>query len=401
MKPAPTSLEGGIFRKAVVGGCWPTDDQRLILHAALARGPAAIEALGKWERLGGFDTTDESSFRLLPLVYRNLRDQRLEHPRMRLLRGIHRQAWYRNQLLLQEVYPVLRSMHEAGFRTLLVKGIPLAKLHYRDLGARPMRDLDVVVPSEEGPRALDFLKSLGWKAKTWHPAKPAPYYFRFRHSVSFIRDTERELDLHWHVLFDCRCREADAQFWSAAVPLSLDGIETRTLCPTDHLLHVCAHGIAWNELPPIRWIADSMELLRRPETIRWDRLLEHARRFRLSLGLRSAFRLLVDEYDAPIPVAVLESLERLPSTYGERCNYQAVTNPLVLQPIIARLAGLYDCWSRGFSSGGLLTRLVSFPRFLQCHWRLDHASLLPVYLAKWGKRRAAVRWSSRDSAARR
>ena len=399
MKPAPTSLEGGIFRKAVVGGCWPTDDQRLILHPALARGPAAIEALGEWERLGGFDTTDESSFRLLPLVYRNLRDQGLEHPRMRLLRGIHRQAWYRNQLLLHEVCPLLRSMHEAGFRTLLVKGLPwrnstTATWEHGRCGIW----MSSFLPRRgRGPQFSGVSRLEG---ENMVPHKPAPYYFRFRHSVSFIRDTERELDLHWHVLFDCRCREADAEFWSAAVPLGLDGIETRTLCPTDHLIHVCAHGLAWNELPPIRWIADSMELLRRPETIRWDRLLEHARRFRLSLGLRSAFRLLVDEYDAPIPVAVLESLERLPFTYGERCNYQAVTNPLVLQPIVARLAGLYDCWSRGFSSGGLLTRLLSFPRFLQCHWQLDHASFLPAHLAKWGKRRAAVRWRSRDSAAR-
>ncbi len=387
MNPVPSSVEGGILRKAIVGGCWPTDDQRLILRAALARGPAAIEALGKWERLGGFDSTDESSFRLLPLVYRNLRDLGLEHPRMQLLRGIHRQAWYRNQLLLHAARPVLRSMHEAGFRTLLVKGLPLARLHYSDLGARPMRDLDVVVPSEEGPRALLFLKSLGWKAKTWCPAMPKPSYFRFRHAVGFAQDTGQELDLHWHVMFDCRHPEADAEFWSAAVPLSLDGVETRTLCPTDHLVHVCAHGIAWDEIPPIRWIADSMELLRRPETIQWDRLVEHARRFRLSLRLRSAFRLLVDEYGAPIPGAVLESLERLPSTYGERCNFEAITNPFILQPITARLAGLYDCSSRGLSSRSLLTGLLAFPRYLQYHWQLDKASRLPVHLANWGKRR--------------
>jgi hypothetical protein len=99
--------------------------------------------------------------------------------------------------------------------------------------------------------------------------------------------------------------------------------------------------------------------------------------------LRNAFRLLVDEYGAPIPDVVLESLNRLPCTYGERCNYQAVTNPLVLQPIPDRLAGLYDCWSRGFSSGGWLPRLLSLPRFLQYHWELDEASRMPVHFAKW------------------
>src|SRR5262249_19250137 len=53
---------------------WPTSSQVLLLRAALGRGPDALEAWNEWKSRHDLIETelDHGSFRLLPLVYKNL-----------------------------------------------------------------------------------------------------------------------------------------------------------------------------------------------------------------------------------------------------------------------------------------------------------------------------------------
>jgi len=77
--------------------------QILLLQAALGQGPEAATAWERWERENGLDRPDEGSYRLLPLVYRNLSRRGFSGPRWNILRGIHRNAWSKNQLLFHQV----------------------------------------------------------------------------------------------------------------------------------------------------------------------------------------------------------------------------------------------------------------------------------------------------------
>src|SRR4051794_33088149 len=60
----------------------PSPRQTLLLRAALMCGERSVQAWHGWREGGELDDLDPASFRLLPLVYRNLLAAGLEDPEM-------------------------------------------------------------------------------------------------------------------------------------------------------------------------------------------------------------------------------------------------------------------------------------------------------------------------------
>src|ERR1019366_412296 len=145
------------------GGCQPTPLQALLMRAALLDGEAAFQAWRQWYGENGMERLDHGSFRLLPLLYWNLRRQAVQHPMMGILKGIHRLAWVENRLLSRGLAPALETIHGAGIPTLLLKGASLGRLHYADVGLRPMNDLDVLVPEGRTMETIRLLHDHGWR----------------------------------------------------------------------------------------------------------------------------------------------------------------------------------------------------------------------------------------------
>ena len=83
------------------GGCWPTREQELLLQAALMQGKETIDAWEAWKSTVEIAQIDQGSYRLLPLLYKNLRDHGVEDPWADTLKGVYRSTWYKNQLLFR------------------------------------------------------------------------------------------------------------------------------------------------------------------------------------------------------------------------------------------------------------------------------------------------------------
>ena len=165
-------------------------------------------------------------------------------------------------------------------RILLLKGAALNLSIYPELGMRAMDDFDILVPLNQAPLATAALLSWGFKIR---PEKPMP------HSMDFTHPERGNIDLHWHALYDCAWPGADEAFWNAAQPQTLGNQPVWTLAPTDQLLHLIAHGMAWQfDVAPIRWIPDALWVLRaHQQEIDWDRLVERTIDLRLSLRVRA------------------------------------------------------------------------------------------------------------------
>ncbi|MBZ5608241.1 MAG: nucleotidyltransferase family protein [Acidobacteriia bacterium] len=59
-------------------------------------------------------------------------------------------------------YKVLLSWFEAhGCPTLVLKGMALTLLHYRDMALRPMSDLDILVPEDRAPEVVGLVQRDG------------------------------------------------------------------------------------------------------------------------------------------------------------------------------------------------------------------------------------------------
>ena len=140
----------------------PTAEQLLVLHAALDEREAARTAWERWRGAVDFDDVDHGSTRLLPLVYRNLGPDSFDAEVAGRLKGLYRRSWSQNQLLFKRVAEAIAALERAGIETLVTKGASLAVLSYGDVGVRPMDDADVLVPIGKTAEAIEALGRAGW-----------------------------------------------------------------------------------------------------------------------------------------------------------------------------------------------------------------------------------------------
>lgn len=366
------------------GGCWPTRQQELLLRAALLQGNDALDAWHEWKSSIDIDQLDQGSHRLLPLLYRNIRVHKIADPLMNILRGVYRSTWYKNQLLFHNMATLLRSFHIAGIQTMILKGAALTLLYYKDYGVRPMQDFDVLVPTKQITVAINLLEKLHW-TPILEPSKVEfDMYLSSRHAYTFTDSAGREFDLHWHLLYECLETNADDVFWKDAILTKVSDVSTCTLNSTDQLFHVCVHGVRWNYVPPIRWIADAMMILNSSPEINWNRLVAQAQKRHLISPLKDSLIYLSDLLNAPIPSWFLRTLWNMPVSNIEiRREYKFRIGPPVSgwTGWMGTLPKQWFYYSDMMSSVPLLRRIVGFIGFLQFVWNVDHLWQVPLYAA--------------------
>jgi hypothetical protein len=362
-------------------GCWPTPVQQLLLRACLAEGEDALEAWREWRKANVIDELDLGSFRLLPLLYHNLHALGVNDPWMGILKGAHRRAWMENQMLFRRAGPVLAGIAAAGIPLLLLKGIPLAHRFYPNPGLRPMRDVDFLVPDSRFLEALALIDPARRRSITvrdWPASGRIPPW---RHSMAF-RDTDgNEFDIHRHVFWQACYSGADGDFWQSGEPMEFQGIRCLSLCPTDQLLHVCAAGVEWNPVPPVRWIADAVRILRHAPRIDWDRLAGMACRLHVVLPVKEALGYLQRNFEADVPEDVMARLARMPVTPSQEQSHRRFTNPNARRSPRDALLALWGMHLHAFRNRALPVRLGMFPAFLRYHWCMD--SLPGIFLPAW------------------
>jgi hypothetical protein len=344
---------------------WPTEAQELLLRAALRPADEALAAWEAWSRVEDVESADPGSQRIFPLAYRTLSAAGAGDARLAKLKGVYRHAWYRNHLLFDRGARLVEALRDAGVETLLLKGAALATLYYRDVGARPMEDLDLLVHREDAPRAMDVIRGEGWTPASARPESRLAVW----HADYFVDEGGRSLDLHWNALWQLA---DDTELWAGAVPAQLAGVETRALGHADSLLQVCVHGLRWAAVPPIRWVADAVKIVEAagPE-LDWDRLVAVARANRLTLASERALRYLGDRWDVPVPDGALAALAAAPKPLHERAAYRAGMRrptPIGMTSVL---------WERHRRLGGG----QSFLTFVQRHAGVERRADLPRHLA--------------------
>lgn len=345
------------------GGCWPDADQTDLLRVCLQDEEPARAAWRRWRSNVDFERVDSGSFRLLGLVYRRVSEWRIDDPVLPRLKGIYRNIWVRNQILLAGKPALLKAMNQEGIVTMLLKGAALIPTAYRDTGVRPMDDLDVLVPHDRAKLAMDLLLARGWTSEFRnHQA-----LIDSLHACHFRHPKEGNLDLHWHLMHaDCRSG-ADDDFWKGCVPLRWEGMNVSVLQPADQLLHTCEHGPRFNSVPPLRWLADAWKIIRAAgESLDWDRLCSQAARRQLTLPVRLTIDWLEENVGSAAPKEALRHLRGRRVTLFERIEYRVAQRPLPPDSTIAQRLPLNLCYYwRLKRTAGLLHLRRDLPNFLQ------------------------------------
>ncbi|MGN6693344.1 MAG: nucleotidyltransferase family protein, partial [Aquihabitans sp.] len=278
---------------------------------------------------------------------------------------------------------------------MLLKGMPLALHAYPDIGRRPMSDVDVLVPTADIGRAVELLLAAGWVGGE---GRPLPRSWRARHSAPLVHPDGGHIDVH-HVPGVPFMGGGDGatevpEVWAGQRPSELAGRPVGLPAPEDLLLNVVVHGVTsipgWSS----RWIADAVVLLRTHE-VDWARLVDHARRHRVVLPVRSALRYLEEAFDAPIPADARWDLWADPVSAGDRRRFEVLTGT-----DDDRAMGIGAIrrarWARLRTALGPGRSALAAPRFAADLLGADRTRELPVVLA-----RRTTRWAGHQLGAAR
>lgn len=301
-----------------------TEDEMLLLAALAPEGKAHDDGLA-WLANVNLATQKEATIRLLPLVHDRLVRDGIDHPAMTILKGVRRKIWSRNQLLFRHVAPAIQALRQAGIDVMPLKGAALIIKYYQDYGLRHMGDYDLMVRVRDVAAAFVILTETGWKSDLPTHGKLRQNIIKYTQERHFTDSSGMVLDFHWHLSPLCVDPAADSAFWSDSITAMFDSADVCLLNPADQLLHVCVHGITWSKTPSIRWIPDSLEIIRKAHEFDWNRLLLQAHERQLTLFARSALNYLVCKYDAPVPCNIMEEINDLPMTSDQAREFTVLT----------------------------------------------------------------------------
>lgn len=309
--------------------------------------------------------------RLLPAVARNLAN--LGAPRDPHLLRAYAETFGVNARLLRAAGEILRALHEAGIPAIVLKGVALLVVHYRDLGGRPMSDVDILVPEAMVSRALDVLEAADWRGD------PARAWLRTgMHAGVLSKDGGASLDLHRHALYEARYSAADEAFFAASLPVEAGGAPARAMAADDQLIHTIVHGLRWSIAPSSIWILDAITIVRNgaldPERVR-----ARAASLGLTLPLRRGLELTRDILGPDESLdSLLAPLMRDRESLAARAeDWFRVREPAGL---LGALPNLWFAHRRSAPPGRV--GLAGFPTFLAHAWGLGSPREVPRVLLR-------------------
>jgi hypothetical protein len=355
---------------------WFTWQQELLLKAALLQGEDAMEGWMKWKSNVDLEKIDPGSYRLLPLLYYNLNNHEIKDPLMDRLKGIYRRTWFENQILSHKAIAFLENLYNNGIPTIVLKGIALLHLYYKDYGIRPMSDFDILVPTDQAFDAINLLRKAGWTSLYKLPETIIPII----HSCD-LTDPEgmHHVDLHWHLFIECCQPNADEDFWNGSLQTIIKDIPTSVLNPADQLLHIFVHGMKWSIIPPFRWIADAIMIIKTSQKeLDWNRLITQAEKRRLILPVRLGLEYLKDEFNIDIPQDVLFSFQKVPISRIEQLEYKYKIEDQK-RKLLGNIPVLWFDSLRLLENRSLKHKIWSFIKYVKNFWNLEHLWQLPFY----------------------
>lgn len=237
-----------------------------------------------------FIDVDSDSQRILPLVYRNL--EHTQDPLLPALRDAYRNTWMRNQKLLGKAQQLIRAYNDAKIPAMLLKGIPMSLYYYKDMGVRPMGDIDVLVPVGYLEQAINILTAFG--------NTPDSIEYQYRHLIHAIHCFDKggvDVDLHWQAFFFQAYSDKsilEQSIFRQALALTKDD-KTFILSDSFQLFHTIIHGTVGG-IPAFRWIADACTILKKSDEIDFETIFKYAEEHNVEVALHAGLQLLVEHF---------------------------------------------------------------------------------------------------------
>lgn len=352
---------------------WPTDNQELLLKACFLPKEQSIAAFKLWQEKIDINNIDKGSCYFLPLLYHRLCSYGISTAVTDILKINYTRTCSQNWMYFHDLMETVKQLQINGVQMLFLKGFSLIIGYYKDFGLRPITDIDLLVKKEQLMSAIEVLTKMEWHEEGNFVKFTQDYndpHMSLWHARHFKNNKKRtNLDLHWRSLFLHHHEDVELAFWRDAKPITIYGVSVLILNPTDQLLHNCIHGMRWNPIPPIRWVADACTIINNHHAeIDWDRLYSLAQRCERILAIRNALCYLKYTLQAPVPEHVIAKFTRAHISLREKIEYKLENNrPTRIGKSIAHYLR-YSRYRNQYKSTPQPKKITSFIDYLKYSW---------------------------------
>ena len=259
------------FQLAVACAMWPSTDRRTEAICAAASEPL------DWPR---FLRVAQRHW-VVGLAHQGLTEARIAIP-PEIRREISARAATlvrKNMAMAAEALRLQRLFDEAKLPVLFVKGSSLAMLVFGNLGLSGSQDIDLLVPREALPAAMELVARAGYLRCDPPPGisdTQLRQLLSLRRDLGFIHQTTGlPIELHWRLFGNPHAMVEDSIMAASREVLLTNTMGLRTLGDEDLFAYLCMHGARhlWNRL---KWLADVNALLASATKDRIERLVRAA-----------------------------------------------------------------------------------------------------------------------------
>lgn len=220
-----------------------------------------------------------------PIAGHNLRQCRIEMP-AEVSERLER-AFFENVLVkaqeAERLAAAIRRLREAGYRSMLLKGVALDLLVYREPWVTTSKDADLLLRPE------------GRLAEDEREVRRSLY------QSGIECDLPGHHDLDMNGVLPVRYE----RIWAAALPVSYHGVEAFVMAPEDLLLSLCV-GACRKRFFRLKALFDIAETAKKG--LDWERFVRQAREDRCEGIAYAALLAASRTLDAPVPSGVLARL---------------------------------------------------------------------------------------------
>jgi len=252
--------------------------------------------------------------RLGPLLHWQLAHHRTSLRLPEAVRKVLAQSYehsaLRNLQVQLEMVLTDRLLKAAGITSVALKGACLAWQVYPHPALRPLRDLDVLVPIEDGLRAYEVLLNSGMTRihKYGYEGYPEAAIDVKQHLPPLLSASGKLMvELHTRIfhISEEHCGHADLSddpdFWARASYAQFAGQLLSFESPTDLLLHLIVHAVYDHEFTNGPLVLSDLAFLLQTHRIDWPVLWAMAERFGYVPGFCAAIHL-TERYWGELPV---------------------------------------------------------------------------------------------------
>jgi len=212
--------------------------------------------------------------------------------------------------LVNETQSLVEALYARNVPAICLKGIALAPENYPTPGARPMSDIDVLVPEDEAHVAEDILHACGYR--------PAPEIMPedwekeiHHHATPFVRG-EIEFEIHRNLVTLSHPVAGQIQtFWQRARSLSAVSPHALRLCRSDMLFHLCLHcGFRWTGAQLLNLLDLHILLQTEGDGLNWHAFVRHGQRRDVARQMYYPLAIAEFLFGPRVPRGVMRALHR-------------------------------------------------------------------------------------------